>query len=163
MKNVFSVFLANWETALIGGVIVVSAVIVIMGALKFLFNKIKNKYLRKFLLSFSSVLLAMPATAIYFVSSGISFDYYWIGYAMTAFATIIAYWFYENTCLRELIQKIGTLTIGRLFNAFLDKVRGKSNDVEATQTVQALLGNEKPNSISTSAKEEKEVEEINKL
>lgn len=175
--NIISVFLQNWQKALVGGIVVVSAVIVIMGALKFLFNKINNKLLRKSLLAFSSVLLAMPATAIYFVSANISFDYYWIGYAMTAFATIITYWFYENTCLRDLIQKIGTLTIGRLWGMLIEKISGKNAketyeeavksigvfDTSETSTVRIPIGEAKPILTTASTKAQKENEEINKL
>ena len=182
MTNIVSVLLANWKTALIGGVVVVSAIIVIMGALKFLFNKIKNKYLRKTLLAFSSVLLAMPATAIYFASAHISFHYYWIGYGMTAVATIITYWLYENTCLRELIQKIGTLTIGKVWSAIVEKIGGKnskeayeetaktlgitgtkSNNTSETSTVRIPIGETKTIPTATNKVAQKENEEINKL
>lgn len=119
--------LANWQKALYGGIIVVSAVIVIMGILKVAFNKINNKLLRKFLLSFSSVVLVLPVTAIYFAGAGINFDYYWVGYGLCAFATIIVYWLYENTCLRDLIHKIGSLSIAKFTSYAANRITGNGN------------------------------------
>jgi hypothetical protein len=113
---------ANWERFLIGGVIVVCAIIVLEGLLKkFLIGKIENKLLRKVILSLTSLVLVFPATAIYFVSDNIPFDYYWFGCIVVAVLTIITYWLYENTALRNAIAFIGNKTIVKfatiLYNA----------------------------------------------
>lgn len=115
MTGFVNALLENWRQVLVGGAIVISAVIVIMGMIKKLFDKVPNKYLRKFLLALTSVVLVLPVSAIYFVCAGIDYQYFWGDYALLAGATIITYWLYENTCLRELIQKIGSLTLGKFF------------------------------------------------
>lgn len=164
MAGFVNVLLENWKQALIGGAIVISAVIVIMGMIKKLFDKVPNKYLRKFLLALTSVVLVLPVSAIYFVCAGIDYKYFWGDYALLASATIVVYWLYENTCLRELIHKIGSLTLGRFFNYVFGKVTGAKDFEEETskeltdglQTdVQKELQSELPNLFPTLQKEEK--------
>lgn len=143
MESYFSMLLENWRQVLRGGIIVVSAVIVIMGMMKKLFDKISNKLLRKFLLALTSVVVVLPVTAIYFVSCGIDYKYFWIDYALLAVATIVTYWLYENTCLRDLIHMLGSLTIGRLIKHFVGvTATGDSvEDIEELQsTVKSLEG-----------------------
>lgn len=138
----FSTLLENWRLVLQGGIIVVSAVIVIMGMMKKLFDKIPNKLLRKFLLALTSVVVVLPVTAIYFVSRGIDYKYFWIDYALLSIATIVTYWLYENTCLRDLIHLLGSLTIGRLIKHFVGcTATDGGEDIEELQsTVKSLEG-----------------------
>lgn len=124
MTEFVNVLLENWQQALCGGAIVISAVIVIMGMIKKLFDKVANKYLRKFLLALTSVVLVLPVSAIYFVCAGIDYKYFWGDYALLSCATIVTYWLYENTCLRELIHKIGSLTLGRFITFITGKITG---------------------------------------
>jgi hypothetical protein len=72
---IFHILMANWQRAITGGIIVACAVIFIMGILKkALLGKITNKLLRKVVLSFASLVLTFPATALYFVGDNISFE-----------------------------------------------------------------------------------------
>lgn len=101
-------FLSDWENLLVGGVIVVSVVIFLMGILKVLLvNKIKNELLRKVILAWSSLVVVLPVTAIYVVVKGVNMDYFWSVYAVNCIATILIYWLYENTALRTSLHKIG--------------------------------------------------------
>lgn len=112
IKAFGKLILQHWQTALIGGLAVVCVIIVIMGMLKkFCFNKIKSKLLRKIALAFSSIVMVFPATALYFLSSSIDFKYYFYSCLALIVATIVIYWFYENTGLRNVINLIGKKTI----------------------------------------------------
>ena len=145
MKIFFEVFLMNLERAFYGYLIVVSAIIVLMGLLKkAAFNKIGNKTLRKVLLAFTSLALVLPFTALYFLGDDINFKYYWVGCAMNGLALIVTYWFYENTALRNLINQIGSLTLGRFFGFIWSRIRGdKKGDVlEDLQETTQLLHDE---------------------
>lgn len=120
----------NWHRALMGGIIVTCSVIFLMGILKkFVFNRVHNKLARKILLSFCSVVLVFPATAIYFVSDNISFTWYWWGCLLCAILTIVTYWLYENTGLRNVIGLVGELTVNKwlkvLYYAFINKTESK--------------------------------------
>lgn len=123
--------LANWQQALTGGIILACSIIVLMGILKKLaLGKIKNKLLRKVVLSFSSVVLVFPMTALYFISDSISFDYYWVGSALIAVMTVITYWLYENTGCRNLIDLIGNKTLGKWFEAIREAYFNKKGNKE---------------------------------
>lgn len=110
--NTTKLVLCDWYRFLIGGIIVVCAIIVLEGILKKAFlGKVANKLLRKVLLSMASLALVFPATALYFVSDNIPFDYYWYGCVVVSVLTIITYWLYENTALRNAIAYIGNKTV----------------------------------------------------
>ena len=101
-------FLSNWEDLLMGGIIVVSVVIFLMGVLKgLLLNKIKNDLARKVLLAWTSLIIVLPVTAIYLVVKGVSMDYFWFVYAVNCVSTILIYWGYENTALRNCLHVVG--------------------------------------------------------
>lgn len=110
------VLAANWKRVLLGGIILVTAIVVIMGLLKsFVFNKLKNKLIRKVALAFSSIALVFPAVAIYMWLNHINFHAYYLpGCGFAAVATVITYWLYENTALRELIHYLGSNTLLRV-------------------------------------------------
>lgn len=130
-------FFANWQRALLGGLIVVSAVITIMGILKkAIIDRIPNKLVRKIVLAFSSVVLVFPLTALYFVGDKINFDHYWVGCALNASATIIVYWLYENTGCRNLFHKVGNITIGKLVKYIARQIVNSDN--ASTQNTVAL-------------------------
>lgn len=140
--RVFQLILENWQDALIGGIILVSAIIVIIGALKkFLINKISNKLVRKIVLAFSSVALAFPATAFYFLSAQINFAYYWYGCAFVAIATIIGYWLYENTGLRNGISYIGNNVIAKYASALWTALISKKSNEETKNTLSQTTNN----------------------
>lgn len=123
LTNIFQALLNNWQQAITGGIIVACAVIFLMGTLKRFLDKTplnKYPYLRKAVLSFGSLILTFPITAIYFVADKISFDYYWIGCAFTCVGTIVTYWLYENTACRKLIHAIGAKTVGKYWTIFYE-------------------------------------------
>lgn len=136
-KDMLSALAANWQEALIGGVIVVCAIIVFVGVLKkIIFNKISNKLVRKVVLAFTSVVLAMPATALYFVGAQVNFEYYWYASAMVAILTILGYWLYENTGLRNAISYIGTNVVIKYATAIVDILKNKTSASDAVKTIQ---------------------------
>lgn len=118
------IFLANWQRALWGGIMSVSAVIVVMGVLKKWIKKlIPEGKLRKFVLAFGSIALVFPATAGVFALESINFNHYWLGVALNSIATIVGYWAYEYTCFRNFIHYVGENTLGRLWNAFVTALK----------------------------------------
>lgn len=149
----------SWQLVLTGGIIVTSAIIFLLGMLKkVVFDKIKNKLLRKVALSFSSVILVFPFTAIYIVSNNIPFDYYWWACGGAAIATVITYWLYENTGLRNLIYLIGKITVGKcvavLYEAFTEKksnAETKTEFVSVTADLQTTVKEEVAKTIKTNA------------
>lgn len=120
LSFVFRILMANWQRAITGGIIVACAVIFIMGILKkACFGKIKNKLLRKVVLSFAPIIMAFPTTALYFVSDNIPFQWYWYACALISVLTILMYWLYENTGLRDLITLIGCKTVDKYATVLL--------------------------------------------
>ncbi len=149
MQVVFNYILNNYEQIFIVGAIMVSAIIVLIGLMKpVFFNKIKNKSVRKVLLAFTSVAMSFGSTAIYYLIEKYSFEYYWVSACATAVSSIVVYWFYENTCLRNLIEKIGTLALRKfafvglkLFtdeekNNIAENIKSATNDLVATTTAE---------------------------
>ena len=143
LELIFHILMANWQRAITGGIIVACAVIFIMGILKkALLGKITNKLLRKVVLSFASLILTFPATALYFVGDNISFRWYWYGCALMCVLTILTYWLYENTGLRDLITLIGRNTVGKYATVLIAALAaGKGNadtKSQLTKTTEAL-------------------------
>lgn len=111
---------------IIYGMIMVSAIIVLIGLLKpLVFDKIKWKPLRKAMIAVADITCCFVATAIAFWSRGASFEYYLISTAVVFVATVVVYWFYENTCFRDLIHKIGSITIKKAISVFTAIVENK--------------------------------------
>lgn len=118
--NMIALFMSNFKENVLTGVIMVSAIIVFIGLLKpLLFDKIKFKPLRKAAIAFSSAICCFIATAITFWVYKIDFSFYVSVTAVVFVAMVIVYWFYENTCLRNLIKKIGTIVLTKLYNSFV--------------------------------------------
>ena len=123
--------LSHGDSLLSGGLIVVGVVIFIMGVLKkALINKISHKLARKIILSFLSILLVFPATVISNYAQGLGTDYLWMTYVINAVATIIVYWFYENTGFRSLLELIGRTTLKKIALSTLSD--NPSKDILAT-------------------------------
>lgn len=113
--------LADWQRFLIGGLIVISAIIAIEGILKaVLFNKVKNKTLKKVLLAFSSIALVFPTSAVYLWLEKIPFDYYWYSVLVLSILTVLSYWLYENTAFRNLFSFVSKKILIKLRD-ILDK------------------------------------------
>lgn len=127
---------SNYQTILVGGSIVVGVVIFLTGILKkFLFNKIQNKLARKIVLSFFSLVLAIPATLGIALYNKMDMNYFWVFYAINAVSTILIYWFYENTGLRDLLSLIGENTVSKLLRAIFKSggsVEGITKGLEDT-------------------------------
>lgn len=146
---------ANWQTALYGGFAVIGVIIALVGVLKRVTkNKIQSKQVRKVIYFFSSLVLVLPVTAICFLIDGINFNHYWVGCLLSCIGVIVAYVFYENTLLRDLLQKIGRLTIYRWISGKpVDKtvVDGEIESVVA----EAIQGDETRESESVESEDNK--------
>lgn len=125
MYQLLELFTSNWNTIVLGGLIVVGVVIFLMGTLKpVLFDKISNKGLRKTLLSLFSIILVFPATVVWMVSKGWEWNWglFWFLYCLNSIQTIVVYWFYEGTHLREALHLLGKKTIVKWISAiFVNK------------------------------------------
>lgn len=106
----------SWQNLWLIGVIMVSAITVLIGILKpLLFDKIKCKQLRRASLAFSNVALCFGGTAIWFFAKSFSYEFYLHTAVTVSLVSIVWYWLYENTCLRDLIHKIGSLTLKKIY------------------------------------------------
>jgi hypothetical protein len=158
----FLFFLANLQDFLIGGIIVACAVIVLMGILKkAVFNRITNKLARKCALSGASLVLVLPISFFFMVGSGLDFQYYWILYAVNAFFTVITYWLYENTGLRNLIALLGGMVLKKYASVMYSVIEGAKNDDTKTKLVSATT--ELKQSVKKVAKTVKEDESLKDL
>lgn len=139
IKNMFLYFGAHYNDILLAVVIMVSSVIVAIGLLKPLaFNKIKNKYIRKAALAFSNVLGCFVSAFVYFLTEGWNLDYYLLAALALSAVCIVTYWFYENTCLRNLIELVGSLALRKTLS--LAHLALTTDDVK---TVEAEYNNAK--------------------
>ena len=120
IANVLQIFWEHYQDIIVCGLIMVSAIIVAIGFLKpFVFNKIKNKNLRKATLAFTNVGACFATVFVYFLVKGFPLENYWVTATALAITSILVYWFYENTCLRNLIELIGNLVLRRVLKASL--------------------------------------------
>lgn len=125
-------FGANFQDIIVCGLIMVSAIIVAIGLLKpLLFNKIKNKHIRKAALAFANVAACFITVLVYFFTMHISLDYYWTAATSLAVSCIIIYWLYENTCLRNLIEVLGGIVLKKVLKVSLFALT--TEDVEAVK------------------------------
>jgi FtsH-binding integral membrane protein len=136
--NIIALFMSNFTENVLTGVIMVSAIIVFIGLLKpLLFDRIKFKPLRKAAIAFSSAACCFIATAFTFWLKSIDFSYYLYATAAVFAFMVIVYWFYENTCFRNLIKKIGTIVLTKLYNSLL-AIMNKKDAQEIKQEVIAV-------------------------
>lgn len=120
--------LGNWQAVVLSTAIIVCSVIATLGGLKFgLIDKIKNKLVRKIVLAFSSLALILPTTAILFLISGYSFDIYWYSVFALMPVEVVVYWLYENTGLRNAINKLGSFCCHKILVAFCASVVDDDN------------------------------------
>lgn len=124
----------NLHNIFVYTVIMVSAIIVAIGLLKpVLFNKIKSKQLRKATLAFSNVALCfLSIFFVYIANHWWDFKYYVAVSTALSIACIVTYWFYENTCLRNLIATIGKIALRKLGNVAIVAIN--STDIEEIKT-----------------------------
>lgn len=101
-------------------VLMVSGIIFAIGLLKpLLYNKIKNKQIRKVALAFSNVILCFICVLVIYVTKHWNLDYYLASAIAVSVCCIVTYWLYENTCLRNLIATIGALVLKSVANKAL--------------------------------------------
>lgn len=122
-------------------VMMVSAIIVAIGLLKpVLFDKITNKQVRKVALAFSNVALCFVSALVYFLIEGWNLEYYLVSASALAVCCIITYWFYENTCLRNLIGVVGNIVLRKV--ASLALVAVNADDINEIKTEAIKVKNE---------------------
>ena len=162
ITNIFALFTSNFADNFLTGVIMVSAIIVFIGILKpLLFDKIQFKPLRKAALALSCVASCFIATAVTFWAYGIAFSYYlYASFAVFVF-TVIVYWFYENTCLRNLIKKIGTIVLSKVYKAVSNIIN--KNDVEQLKAEVKAVRLEVKNELKLGKAKVKTDKELNNL
>ena len=124
-QNVF----VNVEPILYTGAIMVSVVITLIGMLKKVaFDHIKNKQARKTVLATSNILFSYLSTAGYFWLDKKDWKWFMLGGAITTFACIVVYFFYENFHLREVIHAVGKFVISKF--VYLVKLAFRSTRAE---------------------------------
>lgn len=139
IRNFFTSLFTDGQQFIIMGVVMVSAIIVLIGLLKpFTFDKIPYKELRRAALALTNVGFSFAATAICFWIYSIPFMYYWYGAVLVTVATILTYWLYECTPLRSTIHFIGSHTLGKLIPVFFNN----KNDVDKLKKELQNVGNE---------------------
>ena len=128
-KVLLDIFLSNWTKYLAYIAIMIGAVIFVIGALKpKVFDKIKNKNVRKCLLFLTSIVLSFAAVAIYFVVEAVPFKYFPLSGAAVACACILAYSGYENFFIRVFIDWIKKTIRKSITYKELNKLDGKDRE-----------------------------------
>lgn len=132
IKQVIDIFMNNTEEIFTAVIIMVSAVIVLMEILKErVFNRIKNKNLRRFALSFSSIAIMYATVAGYFIVNTIDFKYFAICGSLVCVAMIVIYWFYKEFLqVRDGIFAIGSFVIRKFFKKGVTKVNEVASGME---------------------------------
>ena len=144
IQTMLSFIGANYKDVIVQGLIMVSAIIVGIGLLKpLVFNKIKNKNLRKVALAVSNIAACFLAILITFIVQGWSFEHYLTASIALTLSCIITYWFYENTCLRNLIDTIGSTVISKVLSVSAAAI--KKGDVEEVKAELKKAGDELKN------------------
>lgn len=157
---------ANWYDFLIAGVIMVSAITVFIGILKpLLFNRIPWKPLRRSCLAFTNVALCFAGTAIWFLIEHIDYNIYWHSAIVVSLFSVVWYWLYENTCLRDLIEKVGKITLRKVAQILSKIFNGddiKEIEKEAKLVVEELKKTTKKEikSATKTVKEDKELKDL---
>lgn len=122
------------QDIIVSVVIMVSAIIMAIGLLKpILFDKIKNKQVRKASLAFSNVALCFICALVFFLIKGWEFKYYLVSAMALTICCIVTYWFYENTCLRNLIATIGNIALRKVANIAFIAINAEDLDEIKTE------------------------------
>lgn len=128
LKEVLALFSGNAKNNIMTGVIMVSAIIVFIGLLKpLLFDRIKVKAFRKAAIALSEIVVCLATVAVAFWVNHFNFHYYLYASAGLFIATVVTYWFYENTCLRNLIHKVGSIALAKIFGITEGLLKPKTN------------------------------------
>lgn len=141
LAHILEVFFSHWCDFVVVGFAVVSAIIFLIGVLKhFVFDKIKTKLVRKVSIALTDVAFSFGGTAVAYWIENVDFASYIVGACAVFVATIVVYWLYENTLLRDAIHKTGrfcTCAFLKLAVKALngEKSVGKSDFVEVASTI----------------------------
>lgn len=120
--------LSNWQTLLIGGVYAVSIVIFVLGCLKPVIKRwISNSTLCKVIFAWASVLLNIPATAVSVWLEGLPSEHFWTLAVINAISTILVYFVYENTALRNGLHWFGKKILTLLFSKYVSPAQAKAD------------------------------------
>lgn len=131
--------LSNWQTVLTGGIYAVSIVIFILGCFKPLIKRwITNPILRKVIFAWLSVLLNVPATALSFWIEGFPSEHFWTLMITNIIGTILVYFVYENSALRDGLHLVGKKLLTILFTQYVNPTQTKK---ELQKEVEELLAN----------------------
>ena len=105
-----------------------SAIIVAIGMLKpIILKRITNKQAKKAILASLDVIFAFCATAIQFWVTSMPFKHYIIASLTHLVMTIVIYWLYENTSLRDAIHKIGSFALSRTGSIIFKNITSQSS------------------------------------
>lgn len=141
IQKVLPIFGANYQDILVCGMIMVSAIIVAIGLLKsVLINKIKNVKLRGSILAFTNVAACYLTVLVYFLVKGFSLEFYAVAATSLAFLSIVTYWLYEYTRLRDLIGLIGSIALRKVMKVSLFALT--EEDVNAVKAELKKTGDE---------------------
>lgn len=139
----FGYFFSEWWSLLMGGTVVVSVVMFLMGVLKkLLINRIKYPLLRKVILAWLSIVVVLPVTYVSVLYNGFNQEYFWLIYGVNCVATIVIYWFYENTAFRDALALLGKNTLGRIIGKSQSKADIESALKDANAEASKLLKTE---------------------
>ena len=131
--------LSNWQTVLIGGACAVSVVVFILGCIKPLIKRwIPNTTVCKVIFAWLSVILNIPATAMSLWVEGLPTEHFWTLMVINAIGTILVYFVYENTALRNAMHWLGKKIITILFSQYVSPAQTKK---EVRNEVENLLAN----------------------
>lgn len=131
--------LSDWQTLLIGGACAVSIVVFILGCIKpFIKRWVSNSTLRKVIFAWLSVLLNVPATAVSVWLDQLPTDHFWVVVVINIASTILVYFVYENTALRNALHWLGKKIVTLLFSQYVDPGQTKA---EIRKEVEELLAN----------------------
>ena len=134
LNIMLSFFRANYNDILVNVVVMVSLIITIIGLAKpIIFNRIKNKELRKAALALTNVAACFLAAFIYFLRRDWNFDYYVLASVALSMASIFTYYLYETIpYVRSIIGGIGQNALSRILNVSLLAVA--TDDANAVKT-----------------------------
>ncbi len=155
--------LTDWQSYLIGGMIVVWAIITFEGFVKIGLKRLfKNKTLRGFVLAILSLILVFPATAFYLWIENVSFNYYWFAYTIFGIATIVTYWVYEYLGIRLSVKWLLEKT-GLLIKNIFDKIYS-GEKVVVKDEISTIYNDIKKEVVKKSKKEKKaQISDLDKL
>ena len=164
--KIMDLYCRNFKEVNTAGVLMVSALIVLIGCLKpFVFNKITNKDLRGVLLSLSNVIGAFITVAVTFFVKKINFDYYWFTASVFCKFSVFVYWLYENTKARAGIHKLGKYVLTNVGKVIVNKVEDFSYGTKqiVSSVSSAVKATEKKTSDTLSLKSNSKKDELDEL